>query len=99
MFTEMFTENIYICNLNALVNDSAAWAVLSCSVMSDSLRPHGLQPTRLLCPWKFSRLEYWSELPCHPSEELPDPGIKPESPALRADFLLAELPGKLSDYC
>ena len=22
-----------------------------CSVMSDSLRPHGLQPTRLLCPW------------------------------------------------
>ena len=23
----------------------------SCSVMSDSLRPHGLYPTRLLCPW------------------------------------------------
>ena len=22
-----------------------------CSVMSDSLQPHGLQPTRLLCPW------------------------------------------------
>ena len=21
--------------------------------MSDSLRPHGLQPTRLLCPWDF----------------------------------------------
>ena len=26
--------------------------MLSCSVTSDSLRPHGLQPTRLLCPWK-----------------------------------------------
>ena len=25
--------------------------VLSHSVISDSLRPHGLQPTRLLCPW------------------------------------------------
>ena len=25
--------------------------VLSCSVMPDSLRPHGLQPARLLCPW------------------------------------------------
>ena len=25
--------------------------VLSCSVMSDSLQHHGLQPTRLLCPW------------------------------------------------
>ena len=23
------------------------------SVMSDTLRPHGLQPTRLLCPWDF----------------------------------------------
>ena len=26
---------------------------VSCSVMPDSLRPHGLQPTRLLCPWDF----------------------------------------------
>ena len=25
----------------------------SCSVMSDSSRPHGLQPTRLLPPWDF----------------------------------------------
>ena len=25
----------------------------SCSVMSDSSRPHGLQPTRLLRPWDF----------------------------------------------
>ena len=25
--------------------------VLSHSVMSDSLQPHGLKPTRLLCPW------------------------------------------------
>ena len=25
----------------------------SCSVVSDSLQPHGLQPTRLLCPWDF----------------------------------------------
>ena len=24
-----------------------------CSVVSDSLRPHGLQPTRRLCPWNF----------------------------------------------
>ena len=25
----------------------------ACSVMSDSLHPHGLQFTRLLCPWNF----------------------------------------------
>ena len=24
-----------------------------CSVISDFLRPHGLQPTSLLCPWDF----------------------------------------------
>ena len=24
-----------------------------CSVVSDSQRPHGLQPTKLLCPWDF----------------------------------------------
>ena len=27
---------------------------VSHSVVSDSLRPHGLQPTRLLCPWNSS---------------------------------------------
>ena len=27
--------------------------VLSCLVMSNSLRPHGLQPVRLLRPWNF----------------------------------------------
>ena len=27
---------------------------VSHSVVSDFLRPHGLQPTRLLCPWDFS---------------------------------------------
>ena len=32
------------------------------SFMSDSLQPHGLQPTGLLCPWGFSRQEYWSRL-------------------------------------
>ena len=32
------------------------------SVVSDFLRPHGLQPTRLL-PMGFSRQEYWSGLP------------------------------------
>ena len=27
--------------------------VFSCSVVSDSLRPYGLKPIRLLCPWDF----------------------------------------------
>ena len=35
----------------------------------------------------FSRQEYWSGLPCPPPEDLPDPGIKPGSPALLVDSL------------
>ena len=52
---------------------------VSCSVMSNSWRPHGLSPTRLLCPWGFSRQEFWSGLPCPPPGDLPNPGIKPTS--------------------
>ena len=33
-------------------------------------------------------------LPCPPPGDLPNPGIKPRSPALRADSLLSEPPGK-----
>ena len=54
------------------------------SVVSDSLRPCGLQPIRLLCPWGFSRQEYWTTLPYLPPGDLPDPGIEPMSP-LQAD--------------
>ena len=68
--------------------------VLSCSVMFNSLQPHGQEPARLLCPWGFSRQKYWSEFPCSPPGDLPNPGIKPRFPALQADSLPAEPPGK-----
>ena len=35
-----------------------------------------------------------NELPCLPSGDLPNPGIKARSPALQADSLPPELPGK-----
>ena len=69
--------------------------MLSRSVVSDSLWLHGLQPGRLLCPWGFSREEYWSGLPCPSPGHLPNPGIEPRSPALQADSLLSELSGEL----
>ena len=34
----------------------------------------------------FSKQEYWSGLPCPPPGDLPDPGIKPWSPALADGF-------------
>ena len=40
---------------------------------------------------RFSRQEYWSGLPFPSSRDLPDPGIKPGSPALQADSLPTEL--------
>ena len=49
---------------------------------------------RLLCPWGFSRQEYWSGLPCPPSGDLPTLGIELRSPALWADSLPSEPPGK-----
>ena len=42
----------------------------------------------------FSRQEYWSGLPFPSPGDLPDPGIEPRSPALQADALPPEPPGK-----
>ena len=66
-------------------------SVFSHSVVS--LRPHELQPIKLLCPWEFSRQEYWSGLPCPPPGDLPNPGIKPRSPTLQVDSLPSEPKG------
>ena len=43
---------------------------------------------------EFSRQEYWSGLPFPSPGHLPNPGIKPRSPALQADSLPAEPQGK-----
>ena len=46
---------------------------------------------------RFSRQEYCSGLLCPPPGNFPDPGIEPTSPvspALQADFLPTEPPGK-----
>ena len=44
----------------------------------------------------FSKYEYCRGLPCPSPEDLPNPGIKPRSPALQADSLPFELPRKPS---
>ena len=61
--------------------------------MSDSVTPwtvaHQAPPSM-----GFSRQEYWNGLPFPSPGDLPDPGIKPRSPALQADALTSEPPGK-----
>ena len=46
---------------------------------------------------EFSRQEYWSGLPFPSAQDLPDPGTELRSPALQADTLLSEPPGKSNE--
>ena len=66
---------------------------VSCSVMSDSLPPHGLARQATLSI-EFSRQEYRSGLPFSSPGDLPNPGIQPMSSASQTDSLPFELPGK-----
>ena len=43
---------------------------------------------------EFFRQKYWSGLPFPSAGDLPDPGIEPVSPALQADAIPSEPPGK-----
>ena len=70
----------------------STYCCCSCSVMSDSLWPIGLQLYRLLCVFQ-SRILEW--LPFPSRGDLASLGIRPESLALQVDSLLAEPSGKL----
>ena len=63
-------------------------AVLSCSVMADSLR--------LLCLWGFSRKKYWIGFP--PPGDLLNPEIEARSPVLQAESLPSEPPREAQEY-
>ena len=82
--------------LHCLVSTKGHVYMPSASVVSNSVWPYRLQPSGLLCPWGFSRREYWSVLPCPSPGDLPDPGIRPVSllsSELLADSLYTETPG------
>ena len=83
---------------------------ISYSLPSLTCSPKTVHRTECVCvscsatPWtvahqaplsmEFSRQEYWSGLPFPSSGDLPRPGIEPRSPALQADSLLSEPPGR-----
>ena len=46
------------------------------SVVSDSVRPYGLQPIKAPLSMGFPRQEYWSCLPFPSPGDLPNPGIE-----------------------
>ena len=60
------------------------------SVVSDSLGPPQIVAHQAPLSIEFSSQEYWSGLPFSSPGDLPDPGIKPTSPALQENSLPSE---------
>ena len=75
--------------------------MLSCSVVSDSLGPHGLWSTRLLCPWDFPGKNSGVDRRHLLKEIFPNQGLNPHLLPLlhwQADSLpLSHLGSSLSD--
>ena len=65
----------------------------SCSVVSNPLRPHGLQACQVSLSMEFSRQEYWSGWLFPSPEDLPNPGIEPRSTTLQVDSFLSSHQG------
>ena len=62
---------------------------MDCSLPGSSV--HGIFQARVL---EWVAISFWSGLPFPSPGDLPDPGIEPRSPALQADALPSEPPGK-----
>ena len=73
-----------------LIANIPNWWKWSCSVMSNSLRPHGLYqaPPSM----GFSRQECWSGMPFPSPRDLPNPGLETGSSELQAEALPSEPP-------
>ena len=69
------------------------------TVMSDSFANTWTVAHQAPLSMGFSRQEYWSGLPFPSPGGLTDTGIKPGSPALQADSLPSESPGKPINHC
>ena len=73
--------------MQLLKHSGWTWSLRMCVCLLRHVRLfviHGLQPTRLLCPWNFPGNIGVVLFP--PPGDLPDPGIEPASPALAGGF-------------
>ena len=68
------------------------------SVMSDSLRPHGLKPTTFLSPWDFPGKSTGMGCHCLLQEIFLTQGLNLGLPHCRQMLLPSEPPGKLGKY-
>ena len=93
--TEFKLLLIEVRKINIII-PSSTWCMCVCisiSVVSDSATEWTVAHQAPLSMGS-SRQECWSGLPCPSPGDLPDPGIKPRSPALQADSLPFESSGK-----
>ena len=77
-----------------MITNIILFVINMCSIVSNSLQLHRLQPYRLLCPWNSPGKNTGVGSFSSPGD-LTNPEIKPRSSALQADSLPSESPGKL----
>ena len=82
-------RNIKLISLET--NKHCCWIAKSCPTL---LRPHKLQPTRLLSLQDIFRQEYWSGLPFPSPGDLPNPEMEPMSLTLAGKFFITVPPRK-----
>ena len=73
---------------------SCAKSIYSCLTLCD---PMDCSPSAPLS-MGFSRQEEWSELPCPPPGDIPNPGVKSASPALAGGFFTTSATWEASYY-
>ena len=103
VFHSAFNKRYFLPSLYCLIILPCDFAFISYTRLREvaqlcpTLRPHGLYSTRLFCPWNFPGKS--TGVGCHflLQGTFPDPGIEPKSPALRADALPSEPPGKSTE--
>ena len=79
--------------LQELVMDREAWHTVVHGAAKSLGHNRATELNWTIQSMEFSRPEYWSGSSRPSPGDLPDPGIKPGSPALQADSLPAELQG------
>ena len=87
MIVESREEGLGTCDIKSCVHaKSLQWCLILCHSMDCS--PPGFSVMG------FSRQGYWSGFPSFSPGDLPHPGIEQKSPALQANSLSSEPPGK-----
>ena len=76
-------ENVQIANKH-VKRCSTLLLLFSCSFMPDSFATPWTVACQALLSMRFTRQEYWRGLPFLSPRGLPNPGIKPTSPAIQA---------------